>query len=80
MVSASGVSSSHKKNLSQKKRFLSSDPKELCARIRLLPQEKNAGTKYWIIYERVIAIVDKFLEYKCISTKQHKCLILKCLN
>ena len=35
MVSASGVSSSHKKKTFSKTRFLSSDPNELCDRLRL---------------------------------------------
>ena len=35
MVSASGVSSSHKKKTFSKTRFLSSDPNELCDRLKL---------------------------------------------
>ena len=44
MISASGVSSSHKKSIS-KTRFLSSCPNELCNRLKVLPQEKQAGNK-----------------------------------
>ena len=69
MVSASGIS---------KTRFLSSDPNELCDRLKLLLQEKHAGNNSNIIDEEIVAIVDKSLEYKCISKKQHKQLLIKC--
>ena len=58
--------------------FLSSDPDELCDRIKLLLQEKHAGNNSDIINEEIVAIVDKFLEYKCISKKEHKQILLKC--
>ena len=60
--------------------FLSSDPSEFCDRIKLLLQEKQAGKSSNIINDGNVAIVDKLLEYKCISTKQHKLKIDKCLN
>ena len=63
MVSASGVS---------KTIFLSSDPDELCNRLKLLLQEKYAGSNSNIINEEIVAIVDKLLEFKCISKKQHR--------
>ena len=69
MVSASGVS---------KTIFLSSDPDELCERLKLLLQEKHAGNNSDIINEEIVAIVDKLLEYKCISKKQHKQILIKC--
>ena len=69
MVSASGVS---------KAIFLSSDPDELCDRLKLLLQEKQAGNNSDIINEEIVAIVDKLLEYKCTSKKQHKQILLKC--
>ena len=69
MVSASGVS---------KTIFLSSDPDELCERLNLLLQEKHAGNNSDIINEEIVAIVDKLLEYKCISKKQHKQILIKC--
>ena len=47
--------------------FLSSDLDELCNRIKLLLQEKHAGNNFEIISEEIVAIVDKLLEYKCIS-------------
>ena len=58
--------------------ILSSDPDELCDRLKLLLQEKHAGNNSNIINDEVIAIVDKLLEYKCISKKQHKQILMKC--
>ena len=69
MLSASGLSKSI---------FLSSDPNELCDRIKLLLQEKHAGNNSDIFNDEIVAIVDKLLEYKCISNKQHKQILLKC--
>ena len=69
MVSASGVS---------KTMFLSSDPNELCDRINLLLQEKYAGNNSDIINQETVVIVDKLLEYECISKKQHKQILIKC--
>ena len=63
MVSASGVS---------KTIFLSSDPDELCKRIKFLLQEKHAGNNSELINEEIVAIVGKLLEQKCIFKKQHK--------
>ena len=69
IVSASGVS---------KTIFLSSDPDELCDRLKLLLQERNAGNNSDLINDEIVAIVDKLLEYKCISKKQHKQILIKC--
>ena len=69
MVSASGVS---------KTIFLSSDPNELCDRLKLLLEEKHAGNNSDLINQEIVAIVDKLLEYKCISKKQHKQILIKC--
>ena len=69
IVSASGVS---------KTIFLSSDPDELCDRLKLLLQEKHAGNNSDIINQEIVAIVDKLLEYKRISKKQHKQILIKC--
>ena len=52
--------------------FLPSDPDELCNRLKLLLQERHAGNNSDIINDEIVAIVDKILEYKCISKKQHK--------
>ena len=43
VVSASSVSRSHNNKILSKTRFLSSDPNELCDRIKLLLQEKQTG-------------------------------------
>ena len=69
MVSASGVS---------KTIFLSSDPDELCERLKLLQQEKQAGNNSDKIDQEIVAIVDKLLDYKCISKKQHQQVLYKC--
>ena len=69
IVSASGVS---------KTIFLSSDPNELCNRLKLLLQEKHAGNISDIINEEIVVTVDKLLEYNCISKKQHKQSLIKC--
>ena len=68
-IMASGVS---------KTIFLSSDPKEICDRFKLILQEKHAGNNSNIINEEIVAIIDKLLEYKCISKKQHKQILIKC--
>ena len=68
-IMASGVS---------KTIFLSSDPNELCDRLKLILQEKHAGSLSDIINDEIVAIIDKLLEYKCISKKQHKQILLKC--
>ena len=57
--------------------LLSSDPNELCDRLRLLLQEKHAGNNSDISNNEIVAIVDKLLEYKCISKKQHKQILIK---
>ena len=51
--------------------FLSSDPDELCDRLKLLLREKQAGNISNIFDEQITARADKILEYKCISKKQH---------
>ena len=68
MVSASGVS---------KTIFSSSDLDELCNRLKLLLQEKQAGNNSVSINQEIIARVDKLLEYKCIS-KKNKQILIKC--
>ena len=69
MVSSSSVS---------KTIFLSSDPNELCDRLKLLLQEKHAGNNSDIINDEIVAIVDKLLEYKCLSKREHKQILIKC--
>ena len=69
MDSASGVS----KNI-----FLSSNPNEVSDRLKLLLQQKQAGNNFDILNQEIVAIVDKILEYKCISKKQHKQFLINC--
>ena len=69
MVSASGISRTI---------FLSSDHNELCGRLKLLLQEKQAGNNSDIINDEIVVIIDKLLEYKCITKKQHKQILTKC--
>ena len=57
--------------------FLSSDPNELCDRLELLLQEKHGGNNSNLIDEEIVAIIDKLLEYKCISKKQHKQILIE---
>ena len=58
--------------------FLSSDPNELCKRLKLLLQEKQAGNSSDKINDEIVVIFDKLLEYKCISKNQHKQILIKC--
>ena len=58
--------------------ILSSDPDEMCDRLRLLLQQKHAGNNSDLINDEIVAIVDKLLEYKCISKKQHQQNLIKC--
>ena len=58
--------------------FLSENPDELCNRLKLLLQEKQAGNNSDKINDEIVAIVDKLLEYKCISKKEHKQILIKC--
>ena len=68
-IMASGVS---------KTIFLSSVLNELCDRLKLILQEKPAGNNCNIFNKESVAIIDKFLEYKFISKKQHNQLLIKC--
>ena len=69
LVSASSVS---------KTIFLSSDSDELCDRLKRLLQERQAGNKSDIFNQEIVVIVDNLIEYKCISKKQHKQILIKC--
>ena len=66
MISASGFSNTI---------FLSSDPNELCDRLKLFLQEKQAGNNFKKINGEFVPIVDKLLEYKSFLGKQHKQLL-----
>ena len=69
MISASGVS---------KARFLSTDPNEMCDKLKILFNEKQAGNKSKLIDDEIVPLVGKSLENKCISMEQHKQLLINC--
>ena len=52
--------------------FLPSDPNQLVDQLKLLYFEKVGGIDNPMLSEQVIAIVDKLLEYECITTNQHQ--------
>ena len=52
--------------------FLPSDPDELVDQLKLLYSEKVGGNDSFLINEQIIAIIDKLLEYECISPSQHQ--------
>ena len=58
--------------------ILSSDPDELCNRLKLLLQEKHAGNISDLINKEIVAMVDNLLEYKCTTKKQHKQILIEC--
>ena len=58
--------------------ILSSDPDELCNRLKLLLQEIQAGNNSDIINQEINAILDKLLENKCTSKKQRTQFLTKC--
>ena len=58
--------------------FSLSDPDEFCDRLKVLLQEKHGGNISDLIDDEIVAIVDKLLEYKYISKKQHKQILIKC--
>ena len=46
--------------------------------MKLITTKKHAGNNSDLINEVIVPIVDKLLEYKCISKKQHKQILNKC--
>ena len=58
--------------------FLSSDADELCNRLKIILQEKQTGNNSDIINQDINATVDKLLQYKCITKKQHKQILVEC--
>ena len=60
--------------------FLSSNLNQLCDGLKTLLKEKQAGNNFDKIDGESIALADKLLEYKCISTMRHEFLLHKCLN
>ena len=53
------------------------DLDELCNRLKLLLQQKQAGNNSDKINQEIVAIVDKLSEYNCISKKQQKQILYK---
>ena len=58
--------------------FLSENPDELCNRLKLLLQEIQAGNNSDIFNQEIVAIVNKLLEYKSLTKKQHKQILIRC--
>ena len=69
MVSSSGISNTI---------FLPSDPNELRDKVNLLLQDKQAGKTSDLIKDEIVVLVDKLLQYKWISKKQHKQVLINC--
>ena len=63
MLSASGILNTI---------FLPFNRSEVCDRLNLLLQGKQAGNNSNVINDEITAVVDKILEYICVSKKQHK--------
>ena len=80
MVSASGVTSSHKRISFSKTIFSPYDPNGLCDSFKLLLQKKQGEKNSKKINEQNVATADNLLESKCISTEQPKLLLAKGLN
>ena len=66
------TSRSSKRSSTQQYIFLPSDPDELVDQLKLLYFEKVGGNDSFLINEQIIAIIDKLLEYECISPSQHQ--------
>ena len=58
--------------------LLPESPNGLCVRIKLLLQAKQVGKISNMIIEGITAIIDKLLEYRCISRKQDQQILIKC--
>ena len=55
--------------------FVPSDPDELVDQLKLVYFEKLGGNDNPQLNKQIIAIVDKLLEYECITTNQHQNMI-----
>ena len=62
-------------NISRRKNFLIMN---FCDRLELLWLEKQSRNNFNLIKNKVVAILDKKLENKCISKQPHEILLLKC--
>ena len=52
--------------------FLPFDPDELVDQLKTTFFEKVGGNDSFLINEQIIAIVDKLLEYECLTPSQHQ--------
>ena len=68
----SGINGEYSRSSTQQYIFLPSDPDELVDQLKLLYFEKVGGNDSFLINEQIIAIIDKLLEYECISPSQHQ--------
>ena len=59
-------------------KFSPSNHDEFCNRWKLLLQEKQAGNNSDLINKEINAIIDKLLEYECVSKKQHEQFLFEC--
>ena len=57
--------------------FLSFNPNDICKRLKLLIQEKRAWNNSDLINQELVVIIDKFLEYKCMTPTQNKNFLFK---
>ena len=57
--------------------FVSKNTDKLCENLKLLLQEKRAGNNSNLYNEEIVPIIDKLLDYKCITPTQQKKIILK---
>ena len=67
-----GCAQGYARSSTQQYIFLPSDPDELVDKLKLLYFEKVGGNDSFLINEEIIAIIDKLLEYECISPSQHQ--------
>ena len=65
------TSRSYARSSTQQYIFLPSDPDELVDQLKLLYFEK-VGNDSFLINEQMLAIIDKLLEYECITPSQHQ--------
>ena len=68
----SGLNGEYSRSSTQQYIFLPSDPDELVDQLKLLYFEKVGGNDSFLINEQIIAIIDKLLEFECISPSQHQ--------
>ena len=69
---AQGCARSYARSSTEQYIFLPSDPDDLVDQLKLLYFEKVGGNDSFLINEQIIAIIDKLLDYECISPSQHQ--------